>query len=502
MLITLALVAGRIAVVRSPDGRTAFLSANDRSRWATVASLVEDGTYRIDRLVEITDPISRHVRPFDSIDKVMHVGTDGRRHSYSSKPPLLATMVAGVYWPLHRMTGLTLTRYPIYVPRMLLAVVNLPVLLLLCWATWRSIEAEVQDSWTRLWLALGICLGTMLTPMAVSLNNHLPAAAATAVVLWIYVGGTRHRGAVFLAGAAAALAVAFELPSLAMAGCWTVLFLRRRCLSFLAGAALVAAAFFGTNWIAHRSWRMPYAHRGEGEVIATVPTADWGDDLDRLVGEEVSVPGMGRMRIDRSDEMGRWRLVDGADWYGVGQVGREYEVRRWDDWYEYPGSYWQDGRRVGVDRGEPSRLVYAMHLLVGHHGVLSLTPVWWWWVPGCVVLWNARRWRGVMTAIVVVTCVCVAFYVARPLIDRNYGGVSSCFRWLLWMVPLWWFVAAAGVSRWTEADRHPSVGIWRLMSSGLLMASVFSVAIALDNPWVPPWIERAGRYFGWFGGGG
>jgi RimJ/RimL family protein N-acetyltransferase len=54
--ITLAIVAGRIAVVRSAEGDTAFLSANDRSRWCTIRALVDDGTYEIDSIIREEDP--------------------------------------------------------------------------------------------------------------------------------------------------------------------------------------------------------------------------------------------------------------------------------------------------------------------------------------------------------------------------------------------------------------------------------------------------------------
>ena len=62
-----------------------FLSANDRSRWATVRSLVELGTYEIDQIV--AEDL------WDTIDIVQHPGKDGELHLYSSKPPLLATLL-------------------------------------------------------------------------------------------------------------------------------------------------------------------------------------------------------------------------------------------------------------------------------------------------------------------------------------------------------------------------------------------------------------------------
>ena len=35
------------------------------------------------------------------------------------------------------------------------------------------------------------------------------------------------------------------------------------------------------------------------------------------------------------------------------------------------------------------------------------------------------------------TAVGLTFYLSRPMIDRNYGGVSCGFRWMFWLTPLW-----------------------------------------------------------------
>ena len=91
------------AARKSCSGRS--LSANDRSRWMTIRSLVEHGTYEIDAIVG--QPT------WDTIDMVQHRGRDGELHLYSSKPPLLATMLAGEYWLIHRLTGWTLGEQPV-----------------------------------------------------------------------------------------------------------------------------------------------------------------------------------------------------------------------------------------------------------------------------------------------------------------------------------------------------------------------------------------------------
>src|SRR6056297_341616 len=126
IVVGLMLAGGRIATVSSKDGSTAFLSANDRSRWSTVAALVEDGTFAIDRQQRLTDEKGR--RTWQTIDRVRHRGDDGKQHDYSSKPPLFPCLVAGVYWLVNVVTGMTLTDQPIYMTRIILAIVNLPML--------------------------------------------------------------------------------------------------------------------------------------------------------------------------------------------------------------------------------------------------------------------------------------------------------------------------------------------------------------------------------------
>src|SRR5262249_18555789 len=58
-----------------------FLSSNDRSRWLTMRSLVERGSYAIDAYV--TDP--KTYPNWDTIDMVMHEISPNEAHLYSSK---------------------------------------------------------------------------------------------------------------------------------------------------------------------------------------------------------------------------------------------------------------------------------------------------------------------------------------------------------------------------------------------------------------------------------
>ena len=499
ILIALGVVTGRIANVSSKEGDTPFLSANDRSRWCTIAALVEDGTYEIDPYLEIRGA-KENRRPWGTIDLVRHRGEDGELHYYSSKPPLLPTMIAGVYWVVSRATGTWLSNEPMYLGRLILWLVNVPTLAIFYLCTISAIDRVVLDRWARCVLAGATCFGTMLMPFAISLNNHLPAATAGAVVLWIFIRSLATRtgqGWWLLAGLAGGLLAANELPALSMTVGWAGILLltqSRALIGYIAGVAIVAAGFFGTNWIAHQSLRPPYAHRGDGDLIARIESPTNEALQEALVSARLA-SDQSRVVIEGSREKSRKRIVI-DDHQLVGLVDSPeggFELRHWDDWYDYPGSYWVDGRRRGVDLGEPSRGKYAMHMTVGHHGIFSLTPFWLLVPFGflCGVLTGPLKQRVMLLCFAGTTIVCGVFYVMRPEIDRNYGGVSICFRWMLWFAPIWLFACARPIEwlcRWAW-------GRW--LAAVLLAMSVASMAISLTSPWQSPWLYRFAQFLGW-----
>ncbi len=521
ILVALAIAAGRIAVV-TRDGVTAFLSANDRSRWCTVAALVEHGTYAIDAQEAITvpNPISKKAyQPWKTIDKVRHSGADGKLHYYSSKPPLLPTLVAGVYAILRPITGMTLSEQPMYMTRIVLAVVNLPLLALFYFATAASIDRICRSQWASRMGVIAVCFGTMILPFAISLNNHLPAAAATAAAMWIYLMAAHRLDRSddqeaseptsvspwwwFAAGTAAAFAAANELPALSMMVFWGLLFAmlcRLSILPFAAGVTVVAIGFFGTNWIAHQSLRPPYAHRGNGALIAEF---DGGEELSGQTQSQVKSVLVGEGLIDDStelsirpsDEAGRWIVDTGGQLFALLKSTDRHQVAHWDDWYEYPRTHWKPENLKGVDAGEASRFVYFAHMTVGHHGLFSLTPIWLLVPIGLIagLGFGPIDFRRLVLAVLIASVVCVAFYVARPEIDRNYGGVSVCFRWLLWFAPLWMLVIAPVMDRFAEKR------MYRNALKVMLAISVFSMSTALSSPWQHPWLYQYWQFLNLFG---
>ncbi|MCA9248127.1 MAG: hypothetical protein KDA42_13455 [Planctomycetales bacterium] len=414
-----------------------FLSSNDRSRFAAVRALVEHGTFAIDEIV--TEP------GWDTIDMVKHKDHDGEPKLYSSKPALLTAMLAVPYWIIYQATGddengekITLGTHPYEIGRAMLLLVNVLPMILYFWVLAKTIERLPVSDYARLFAMAGATFGTLLTTFAIVLNNHLIAAVAIAVAFYptvvIWQTGDQRWRYYFVAGLAAAFTAANELPALSMLcviGMALAIKSRRQTLlGFLPGVAVVAAAFFATNHAAHDSWRPPYAHRS-----TTDPDDNWYD-------------------------------------YSYFRGTREID------------SYWRNPQ--GIDLGEPRMSDYALHSLVGHRGIFSLTPIWILTIFG-LAIWLARRDTpefGIALAIASVSLVCLAFYLTRPQIDRNYGGMASGFRWMFWFAPLWL------IGLLPACDRIARSKALQLVAFLLLAFSALSASFPTWNPWTHPWIAK------------
>jgi hypothetical protein len=168
-------------------------------------------------------------------------------------------------------------------------------------------------------------------------------------------------------------------------------------------------------------------------------------------------------------------------------------------WYNYTyvdqngktrDSHWL--KPQGMDVGEPSKVKYTFHSLIGHHGIFSLTPVWLFIFPG-MYFWITRGATGeedkklrfqlfalMIFALTVILCV---FYMGmRPQDDRNYGGNTAGLRWAFWLIPLW---LCAMLPTMEKIEKN---AVLRWAALALLAFSAISVAYPTWNPWVHPWI--------------
>ncbi len=431
-------------------------SSNDRSRWCTVRALVDDGTFVIGHrdpaLKSETNKYGDTGIVFEdgwqTVDKVMNPETG---EFYSTKPPLLPVMMAGEYWLLKQALGWTLAENADAVVRITLITFNLLPWIMYLILLSRLIERFGTTDWGRLFVMATACFGTLMTPFLISMNNHtLGTCSALFALYFASKLWTEERpgwGAILGAGFFAAFTVCNELPALAFAlGLFALMGLkdvRRTLFWFVPGALVPAAAFLLTNYLA------------------------------------------------------------------MGEFSPTYE-KFGGPWYKYEGSHWArdpDPVKPGIDfaRRKESVGAYAFHVLLGHHGLLSLTPYVLLALVGMVRASGRRKPpvaseenRGLTPPARLhvsfarltlgLTILIVAFYLVK---SDNYGGWTNGPRWLMWLTPFWLLAMLPIV------DQLSSKQGGRCMSYSLLALSVMSVSYSLWNPWRHPWIYRWMDANGW-----
>src|SRR5262249_61104838 len=114
-------------------------------------------------------------------------------------------------------------------------------------------------------------------------------------------------------------------------------------------------------------------------------------------------------------------------------------------WYEYEGSHWakpklwESGKAPkpddpGIDFADEPKDEYAFHLLVGHHGLFSLTPVWALALIGIVL---PAAIRGAATLLhrltLLIAAAVIGFYVYKT---NNYGGEGAGPRGVVLLRPV------------------------------------------------------------------
>jgi hypothetical protein len=95
--------------------------------------------------------------------------------------------------------------------------------------------------------------------------------------------------------------------------------------------------------------------------------------------------------------------------------------------YNYPGSYWNNPK--GVDALDENKLLYAFQTTLGHHGVLSMTPLFFFAVVAIV---QSIRERGALfREAVLVAAVGIVLQSYYILSTKNYGGNCVGLRWMI-----------------------------------------------------------------------
>lgn len=386
------LIGLSLAVILPKSRDTAWGSANSKSRYATVEALVDQGTFSIDNT-----PYNK------TVDRVR---IDGKL--YSSKPPMLAVITAGVYAGIKATTGWTLQQRKNSRALMVCNIVVVGGFQLLFLIFLFRVSSLLTDKPLSQLVALAAgSLGWFGAGYAVDLNNHGPAAAVGMVglyytlLIWQRRESAAH-GDFVRAGLAIGLLPTLDLPSLSWSGLlfiWLIVADPKRTARFTLPMALVPVLI--SMWLT---------------------------------------------------------------WLYSGSIKPVY-LRK--ELYETP-----------AERVDDSLGLYAFHLLLGHHGWLTMSPP---LLLACIAVYRQLRHKGshfwFATVLTIAFCVQFVFYVRGT---RNYGGVCVGPRWLIpitaWTLP---FVSLE-VTKLFEGRRT-----WlRLLPIAFTFGLGFAQMInAAQNPW-------------------
>jgi hypothetical protein len=524
ILMSVGLTAG--LTLRMPT----LIGANDISRWCTVWSLLERGTYAIDDCPwqsQTQDKVQR----LDPWFTGMNSGKPGEtveppKRFYSSKPPMLPTLIAGVLYPFRQAVGVAIdhetetpriprnvriedesapggarvelqtpaphkwSAHVAYLKPVLILLNILPFTLMLIRYR-RTLDAGNLADWPWLASLAGFAFGTYLTVFTSTLNNHLVGAWAAFFAFGAMIKAVNDdsgkRWPYVTAGFFAVFAACNELPAASLAALiGLVLFLKspgKALTAFVPAAAVPLVVFFVCQYAAMGTWKPAYAEFG-GEA------------------------------------------------------------------YEYPGSYWTTPLDLDYfDKHPEKRSVYLAHMLVGHHGVFSLSPIFVFAMVGMAARMGSRKGRamgltGATVAIVVaglamrmksdgaidpmkldwmlwliplwplflipkaadeeredrglkvaawsafvLSLVVIGFYGYKT---NNYGGSTQGLRWLFWLIPLWVTFLPDGFRGGANCITQRRLGY------AALALSFLSVGYGIRSPWTHPWILDAFDRFGWY----
>jgi hypothetical protein len=516
LIITAATFIAAGHLLRQPS----FMTANDISRWCTVWSLLERGTYAIDEC------------PWqaDTQDKVQRPPKTG--HYYSSKPALISTIIAGMLYPARKITGVPLDRvvlqeraerwtqkpdpdhpgqvkgvletpkdpvkwpaYVFYFDPALIVLNVIPYALFLVFFA-RALDRYAANDWAWFFGLVAAAFGTYLLPYTQTLNNHTIGAFAAFFALYHFLriwdegflSGWRFAAAGFFAG----LTAATELPALAFLALLGPLLLvrypRQTLLYFLPGLIVPLAAFAGLQYLEFGELYLPYESFGseeyqfEGSIWQTpleldafnkTPEPYWVYLLHMTLGHHgiLSLTPIYLFSI-----WGGLKLLGGGRWLTALAVLTFLVVVGLGGYFLYDPSAWGSG-------GPLHKYIWALAAMPALVGLLALFAA----IP--ILRGRDQPMAVVAWMSAVLTVVIVAFYAYTPK-ARNYGGSAQGLRWVMWLIPFWLLLLPKGVE----------AGQWRGWARNLallaLAISALSVGYAMRSPWSHPWILDALEHLG------
>ena len=363
----------------------------------------------------------------DTLDRIYKVDEKGEKIYYSSKPVFLSTMVSGIAW-VFDLFELDLvhpqSKETRFTMSLILILINYVPFGMILWGFYRYLARSLFSTETILISFLAAAIGTYFTGYLSTLNNHtsgMISIFASLLALEKYRSTHGEQGSLIVwASFFAGLAVAFES----------------------------AAALYALTFMAYVVFQSPSKALVLKSLAACcIPLFLWG--VCEYLSSGVLLP----------------RQI-----YIIFGEKHPYSIDK----------YWNIGHDVDAYR-DPI-LVRAFHMLLGHHGFFSLTPIFL-LIPASILVRKAKPEFSRKT--MVVFFFSFVGFLVFCLTTRNYGGLCQGFRWLFWLIPFWLLLLPHALE---VLDRHSRN--WKILAMVLLMISCYSAFTSLLSPWSLSWLDR------------
>jgi len=351
-------------------------SGNVGSRFATIESLVERGTFVIDDSTFFGNaktypivgekPVMRK-NNYEAIngtnDKVLING-----HFYSDKPVVLPFLASGPYWVLNNL-GINFRNHGGLATYLLtLFTVGIAVSFLAMFFYKFSKKNKINDK-NSLILTFSLIFATLIFPFSVTFNNHIIAACFIFISFYLLMYGNKNWH-YYIAGLLASLATVIDL---------------------------VSGGIFMVGYLLYPIFKKKYVNSIFYLLGLIIPL---------LLHAVLTIPITGDIL--------------------PGSMHAEY--------WQYPGSGFDETSLTGVAKQGSSVnvLVYSFHSLLGYRGLFLYTPLL--ALSIFLALKNINKNFKIESILILISCgLIISYYM---LFSDNYGGWSYGIRWFVSFIPM------------------------------------------------------------------
>jgi hypothetical protein len=340
-------------------------------------------------------------------------------HYYSTKPALLPALVAAIASLASSATGATLPNQDYILIPIILIVINALPFVLVIYYFGKWLDDLPYSDFTKAFCLITAAFGTYLTAYNISLNNH--TVAAVAVMLTIIIGSR--------------IITDHAQNALHFCACGV--------LSAWVGANELPAGFF------------------------CVLTFGYLWKIDKVKTLKFFAPGALIVTI----------LFFGCTFWATGGFV-PYYLRK--ELYYYPGSFWNHPQ--GISAAKDSLGVYILNFIVGHHGIISLSPV---LLFGLLGMFSHRTSAPLRSGAIFLTVINCAFVFSTT---HDYGGHCQGPRWFMWLIPIWLFCMPPVAERLSGSTLGKCILIESLLwSFGSICYAIFASPY---GPWGVSWLHQ------------